>query len=89
MSNMNNFKIILEGVDGSGKTTLANKIKDAFPDKNFKIVHLTRVTPNNKDYLNLFFSVKKISFLIDFTQVSLSIKLKIREEIMAGWMNMI
>lgn len=58
-----NIKIILEGVDGSGKTTLANKIKDAFPNKNFKIVHLTRETPNNREYFeSLLFSKDNIIF---------------------------
>jgi len=63
MANNNNYKIILEGVDGSGKSTLANKIKDSFPDLNFKIVHLTRETPNNKDYFqSLLFSKDNIIF---------------------------
>lgn len=45
-----NVKIILEGVDGCGKTTLATEIQRRFPEKNFKIVHLTRETPNNRAY---------------------------------------
>lgn len=58
-----NIKIILEGVDGCGKTTLANKIKDKFPERNFKIVHLTRETPNNRAYFEaLLFSKENIIF---------------------------
>lgn len=58
-----NLKIIIEGVDGSGKSTLANKIKELFPDKNFKIVHLTSETPNNKNYFeSLLFSKENLIF---------------------------
>lgn len=58
-----NMKIILEGVDGSGKTTLANKIKELFPDKNFRIFHVTRETPNSKSYFeSLLFSKENIIF---------------------------
>lgn len=43
-------KIILEGCDGTGKTTLAMKIQAENPDMNFEIVHCTRHTPNNYEY---------------------------------------
>lgn len=47
---MKNRIIVLEGLDGAGKTTIANRIKDENPDLNFEIVHCTRHTPNNKEY---------------------------------------
>jgi len=43
-------KIILEGIDGSGKTTLAHKIQAEHPDMNYKIVHSNRNTPNTLLY---------------------------------------
>lgn len=47
---MSNIKIILEGVDGCGKSVLAEQIKDKFPEENFKIVHLTDKTPNTLSF---------------------------------------
>lgn len=46
------MKIFVEGIDGSGKTTLINKIVNMFPYENFKIVHCTRETPNNYKFFS-------------------------------------
>jgi len=44
-------KIILAGVDGCGKSTLAKKIQqEIYPDMNYKIVHSTRTTKNDLLY---------------------------------------
>lgn len=43
-------KIILEGVDGAGKSTIANRIMNDNPELNYKIVHCTRHTPNTKEW---------------------------------------
>lgn len=40
--------IILEGCDGTGKTTLAEKFKAKIPDA--EIIHCTRETPNTYEY---------------------------------------
>lgn len=49
-SNNKIHKIILEGCDGTGKSTLAEKIKAENPDIDFRIIHCTRHTPNNFGY---------------------------------------
>ena len=43
-------KIIVEGVDGCGKTTYINKLVKENPEMNYKVVHCTRHTPNTYDY---------------------------------------
>ena len=56
-------KIILEGIDGSGKTTLAKRIQMENPDMNYKIVHSTRKTENTLLYFeNLLDSEDNINF---------------------------
>ena len=40
--------IVLEGCDGSGKTTVANHLKNILP--NAEIVHCTTDTPNNYEF---------------------------------------
>ena len=40
--------IVLEGCDGSGKTTIAKHIQSIMPDA--EIVHCTRYTPNDFDF---------------------------------------
>ena len=56
------LKIIIEGCDGVGKTTLVNKIKDMFSVP-FEVVHGTRETPNNLEYyLRLLSSEKPMIF---------------------------
>lgn len=43
-------KIILEGIDGAGKSTFASKLTELYPEMNYKIIHCTRHTPNNYEY---------------------------------------
>lgn len=43
-------KIIVEGIDGAGKTTYINNLIKNNPDMNYEIVHCTRHTPNDFDY---------------------------------------
>lgn len=79
-------KIILEGVDGSGKSTLAESIQKAFPDMNYKIVHLTRHTPNNRDYFqSLLFSKDNIIF--DRFHIGQFIYQTEEQREINGWMN--
>jgi thymidylate kinase len=40
--------IVLEGCDGSGKTTVANQLKNVIPDA--EIIHCTRITENTFDF---------------------------------------
>lgn len=40
-------KIIVEGIDGAGKSTFIEKYIKEHPDKQYKVVHCTRHTPNN------------------------------------------
>ena len=42
-------KIIVEGVDGAGKTTFINNIVKS-SDEPWSIIHCTRHTPNNYKY---------------------------------------
>lgn len=39
---------VLEGCDGSGKTTVANQLKNILP--NAEVIHCTRETPNDRDF---------------------------------------
>lgn len=43
-------KIIVEGVDGAGKTTYIKKIIEDNPDVNYEVIHCTRHTDNNIDF---------------------------------------
>lgn len=40
--------IVLEGCDGSGKTTIAKKLQNILPDA--EIIHCTRETPNTYEF---------------------------------------
>lgn len=42
--------IVLEGCDGSGKTTIANNLKAVLPET--KILHCTKETPNDFDFFS-------------------------------------
>lgn len=56
-------KIILCGIDGAGKSTIAKMISDRNPDMHYEIVHCTRHTPNTYKYFReLFLSEKNIIF---------------------------
>lgn len=56
-------KIILTGVDGCGKTTIAQQIQKNNPEMNYRIVHCTKDTPNDlKYFLNLLLSDDNIIF---------------------------
>lgn len=56
-------KIILEGIDGVGKTTIAERIKKENPDMNYKIIHCTRHTENDFAYFSsLLLSKENIIF---------------------------
>lgn len=57
------MKIILEGIDNCGKSTLARKIQKEHPEMNYKIFHCTRETENNyKFFENLLRSDENIIF---------------------------
>ena len=49
--------IVLEGCDGSGKTTIAKHIQSIMPDA--EIIHCTRQTPNNFDFFSGIIEVSK------------------------------
>lgn len=56
-------KIIVEGIDGAGKTTYINKLIKENPEMNYKVVHCTRHTDNNYGYfLKLLLSKDNIIF---------------------------
>lgn len=56
-------KIILEGVDGSGKNYLIDKIIKKFPDMNYSVVKCDRHTPNTYEFFEyLLLSDKNIIF---------------------------
>lgn len=54
-------KIILEGIDGAGKTTIANMLKERYP--NYEIIHFGRNTENNFDeFIKILSTSKNIIF---------------------------
>ena len=60
---MSGVKIILEGIDGAGKSTFAKEIIEANPDKDFQIVHFSRDTENNlESFVDYLFSDGNIIF---------------------------
>lgn len=54
--------IVLEGCDGSGKTTVANHLKNILPDA--EIVHCTTETPNNWDFFTNLIELSKTRHII-------------------------
>lgn len=55
---------VLEGCDGSGKTTIANHLKNILP--NAEIIHCTRETPNDMDFfLNIIAASKTRDIIAD------------------------
>lgn len=56
-------KIIVEGIDGAGKTTYIERLVKENPKMNYKVIHVTRQTPNDYNYfLRLLFSEDNIIF---------------------------
>ena len=49
--------IVLEGCDGSGKTTIANNLKAIMPDA--EIIHCTTETPNDFDFFSSIIEASK------------------------------
>lgn len=81
-----NYKIILEGVDGSGKTTLAHSIMNKFPDLNFKLVHLTKETPNNRNYFESLL-LSKDNIIFDRFHIGQFIYQTEEQRKLNGWMS--
>ena len=54
--------IVLEGCDGTGKTTIANNLKAVMP--NAKIIHCTTQTPNDFDFFESIILAAKTSDII-------------------------
>lgn len=80
------MKFILEGVDGSGKTTLAKKIQEAFKFMNFKIVHSTSSTPNNLGYFaDLIHSTDNL--IIDRMHLGQFVYQTEEERVAKGWLS--
>lgn len=62
---MNNIgkKIIVEGIDGAGKSTYIERLIKENPQMNYKVIHCTRHTPNTYEYFsNLLKSEDNIIF---------------------------
>lgn len=56
-------KIIVEGIDGAGKSTFIKKYIKEHPDKEYQVIHCTRHTPNTYLYFEeLFTSEENIIF---------------------------
>ena len=56
--------IVLEGCDGSGKTTIANNLKAILPDA--EIIHCTTETPNTFDFFRaIIFASKERDIIAD------------------------
>lgn len=53
---------VLEGCDGSGKTTVANNLKSILPDA--EIVHCTTDTPNDFDFFMRLIQAAKDRYII-------------------------
>lgn len=49
--------IVLEGCDGSGKSTVARHLQSVMPDA--EVIHCTRETPNNWDFFNSIIEASK------------------------------
>lgn len=58
-------KIVLEGIDGAGKTTLANKLKKDLFNDDCIIIHCTRNTPNTYRYFEEIINRENTNIIMD------------------------
>lgn len=80
------MKIIVEGMDNVGKTTLINKIIKMCPDMNFKVIHGTKDTPNNFEYYKRIL-LSNENLIVDRAWVGQFIYQSQRERSLKGWLS--